>query len=44
MGWEKLLDYMSSSLFTQHNFAKGYVFTAALQKDRSNLTIGIFFQ
>ena len=36
MGWENLLGYMLSSLFTQHKVAKGYIFTTALQKDKSN--------
>ena len=36
MGWENLLGYMSSALFTKHKVAKRQIFTAALQKDYSN--------
>ena len=43
MCWENVLDYMFSSLFTQHKFAKGYIFTRAHQKDNSNPNCLIFF-
>ena len=36
MGWEHLLGYMFSSLFTQHKVGKGKIFMTALQKDRLN--------
>ena len=36
MGWENLLVYMCSSLFTQNKVAKGLHFTAPLEKDKSN--------
>ena len=36
MGWENMFGYMFSSLFTHHKVVKGYIFTTALQKDKSN--------
>ena len=36
MGWEHLLGYMFSSLFTQHKVGKAKIFMTALQKDRLN--------
>ena len=36
MGWENLLGYMFSSLFTQHKVAKGKLFMTALPKDNLN--------
>ena len=35
MGLEDLLDYMFSSLFTKHEVAKEYIFTIAIQEDKS---------
>ena len=36
MGSENLFGYMFSSLLNQHKVANGYIFTTALQKDKSN--------
>ena len=36
MGWENLLGYMFSSLFTQNKFAKRYFFMTEFGKDKSN--------
>ena len=36
MGWENVLGYMFASLYVQHKIAKGEIFMAALQKDKSN--------
>ena len=41
MGLENSLGYMLSSLLTQLKFAKEYIFTAALQKDKSNPVVGV---
>ena len=35
MSW-KNVGYMFSSLFTQYKVAKEYIFTKAIQKDKSN--------
>ena len=39
MGWENLLVYMFSSLFTQNKVVKGLHFKTALEKDKSNPVI-----
>ena len=44
MGWENLLGYMFLFLFTQPETAKGEVFTAPLQKNKSNPAIFRFFR
>lgn len=36
MGVENLLNYMFSSLFSKHKVAKGYIFMAAFQMEKSN--------
>ena len=36
MGLENILDYMFSPLYAKHEFAKEYIFTIALQNDKSN--------
>ena len=43
MGWENVLGCMFSSLFTQHEVAKGSISTTSLQKDKSNSVVVICF-
>ena len=37
MGWENLLGYMFSYLFTQYKVVKGKIFMIAFQKNKLNL-------
>ena len=41
MGWEDLLGYMFSSLFTQNKVAKGQLFTTVIEKVKLNSEIDI---